>query len=325
MIFFYNFVFSMCKNHLPFFYRYRSSNKQTAPGLWNDDEIDEFGRARSKPSPLLSQSVAAQTAEQKGKHELFYCSVQAACYILCFHGTDMAHSQCAQEADRIKWERVISCRFVPLRFCLSSVRQEFIRLAQHTGLLRDAVWQFVPDDVKNLAHESAGRSVGVPISVPIRNKITVMTGQALKGAKANPLESFFPFDPCLLRMLHQPIDNLYRYWQGLPGLDLATIDCTGQFNGSYADFPLDDDGMSDVDMYSTCSGSSMTSAAFGSHMSTSGDFLKSYIGAVDDSAESENSKVYEDDDGGINSLANNGWALPVRRPRQFSIGSTGSW
>lgn len=39
------------------------------------------------------------------------------------------------------------------------------------------------------------------------------------GAGFNPLDSFFPYDPCLLRMLHQPIERYYRVWRGVPGLD----------------------------------------------------------------------------------------------------------
>jgi hypothetical protein len=33
----------------------------------------------------------------------------------------------------------------------------------------------------------------------------------------------------------------------------------------------------------------------------------------------------EEEDGGIADMAANNWALPVRRPRQFSINSNGSW
>ena len=39
------------------------------------------------------------------------------------------------------------------------------------------------------------------------------------GAGFNPLDSFFPYDPCLLRMLHEPIEKHYRAWKGVPGLD----------------------------------------------------------------------------------------------------------
>ena len=34
----------------------------------------------------------------------------------------------------------------------------------------------------------------------------------------NPLDSFFPFDPCLLKMAHSMIAGDYRSWDGVPGL-----------------------------------------------------------------------------------------------------------
>ena len=46
-----------------------------------------------------------------------------------------------------------------------------------------------------------------------------MTGSSCKGSKLNPLDSFFPFDPCLLRAVHMKIDDKYRPWYGVPGLD----------------------------------------------------------------------------------------------------------
>ena len=66
---------------------------------------------------------------------------------------------------------------------------------------------------------ASGRRVGIAIAVPTQRKVSSMTGASLKGAKANPLDSFFPFDPCLLRAMHDVIGSRYRSWQGVPGLD----------------------------------------------------------------------------------------------------------
>ena len=40
------------------------------------------------------------------------------------------------------------------------------------------------------------------------------------GTGANPLESFFPFDPCLLEIMHCHVEKRYRRWSGLPGVDV---------------------------------------------------------------------------------------------------------
>lgn len=114
---------------------------------------------------------------------------------------------------------------VPLRFCLCSVRFEFLRLAKHTGLIRDDVWALIPFDVKNVngrgeviemeSKNDSSITVATPIKVPVeipgqRSKISAMAGKVLKGIRANPLDSFFPFDPCLLRMLYQSVEASYR-------------------------------------------------------------------------------------------------------------------
>ena len=46
-------------------------------------------------------------------------------------------------------------------------------------------------------------------------------GSAVKmGTGSNPLESFFPFDPCLLELVHQYVGPHYRRWMGVPGIDV---------------------------------------------------------------------------------------------------------
>ena len=42
------------------------------------------------------------------------------------------------------------------------------------------------------------------------------------GQGSNPLDSFFPFDPFLLRRSHRFIDNMYRNWEGNSVVD--TVD-----------------------------------------------------------------------------------------------------
>jgi hypothetical protein len=69
--------------------------------------------------------------------------------------------------------------------------------------------------------------------------VTAMTGIGLKGTKLNPLDSFFPFDPCLLRLIHQVIERLYRSWKGLPGIDYDERD-------EYSDDEEDNDGHNSV-------------------------------------------------------------------------------
>lgn len=59
-------------------------------------DMDEFGRLKAKSNQGTAHIFSlSSNLEQRGKHETFFCCVQAACYIVCFHGIDMAGSQCA--------------------------------------------------------------------------------------------------------------------------------------------------------------------------------------------------------------------------------------
>ena len=137
-------------------------------------------------------------------HETFFSCVQAACYIVCFYGVEVANIQRNVRTTQRKWQKVLTCTLQPLRFCLQSVRVEFLRLVQQVGMLEETAWLALPSDVRQNV-----------LSDPSRKN----NGNVNMGAGFNPLDSFFPYDPCLLRMLHQPIERYYRVWRGVPGLD----------------------------------------------------------------------------------------------------------
>jgi hypothetical protein len=77
-------------------------------------EYDEFGRACVRP--------------QIGAHELFYCVVQSACYVLCFHGVKMALEQ---REIRAYWENTVSSIYDPLRVCLRSGEYMYLTPSFH--------------------------------------------------------------------------------------------------------------------------------------------------------------------------------------------------
>lgn len=85
-------------------------------------------------------------------------------------------------------------------------------------------------------------SVGIALQkyrnqVPVaQTKIVKNNNGPVMGTGNNPLETFFPFDPCLLLRIHTKIEDAYRVWRGLPGID---IDRRYPFSGQ--DFVDDDD------------------------------------------------------------------------------------
>ena len=119
-------------------------------------DFDQFGRGAATPSlagpQQLQQSSQPAMANKEHssllllKHELFYAVVQAVCYVLCFHGTEMAVRQKENAALRSQWQDIVSSRLDPLRYCLRTVRVEFLKLAAHVGLFSDECWErFAPD------------------------------------------------------------------------------------------------------------------------------------------------------------------------------------
>mmetsp|Transcript_2582 Transcript_2582/g.2687 ORF Transcript_2582/g.2687 Transcript_2582/m.2687 type:complete len:812 (+) Transcript_2582:179-2614(+) len=154
-----------------------------------DLELDEYGRHQSS------------TASKISRHETFFSCVQACCYIVCFYGIEIAMLQ-KNIIMQKKWSKIITCQLLPLNFCLQSVRLEFLRLAQYIDMFEKTIWDVLGVDGMDGGHDDDHKKTNVSM-----------------GAGSNPLDSFFPYDPCLLRTLHQPIEVYYRSWKGIPGLD----------------------------------------------------------------------------------------------------------
>lgn len=149
---------------------------------------------------------------------------------------ELAAEQSADIERRMRWEYVLSSRHSPLRYCLSSVRYEFLRLASAVGLLSDAAGLSIPheffdaDETKGYLPGRCGAAVvgGGMSGSGHMNGARGGTGGTMAAAAGdeaawlsaglNPLDSFFPFDPCLLGTLAEHVEKSYRRWSGIPGL-----------------------------------------------------------------------------------------------------------
>jgi len=186
------------------------------------------------------------------RHLVFYCVVQAACYVLCFHGASLAASHSSSASLRAAWERVLGCELDPLRYCIKSIKWEFVRLVLWVGLVSEQRQQellaFALQGMRVCRRDSevsaGSRRASVdwttadkledslePI-LPYRRR--PRTGSNLSEGSFhaaadfdslvpadsfNPLDSFFPFDPCLLKKAHELVSPGYRSWEGVPGVD----------------------------------------------------------------------------------------------------------
>jgi hypothetical protein len=156
--------------------------------------IDEFGRRVPRADSDLS------------RYETFYCSVQTACYCLCFYGLPMAQvtliSNPRQPQLRHHWETVLTCAYNPLKYCLHSVRQEFIHIVQAVDI-----------SLLSTIDNAVGRG---GLRALLAHSSSTSVSAAPSTAGVNPLDTFFPFDPCLLSRVHEYIQEGYRSWTGAP-------------------------------------------------------------------------------------------------------------
>lgn len=238
------------------------------------------------------------------RHELFYCGVQAVCYVLCFHGVEL----CEATTNGL-WDIVINNPLQPLKYCLQSVRVEFLRLANHVGLFSDTTWKALPADLL------------------WQNKTTLL------GSGYNPLDSFFPFDPCLLRRLNASIDGGYRLWRGIPGIGDALgpkteILDTGHRGGiplpqQFQEAP--DVITEDVSIESSSMASSLAytyTDGIAMSLASNSSYVKNGLTTFSPSSYSDMMSAGSFVNGNV---MENIPRVLEKRPRQFSVGSAGSW
>jgi hypothetical protein len=252
-------------------------------------DLDELGR---EILPDSSEVAAIN------RHESFFAGVQAACYICCFYGVEVGQQHRSSSCLHADWIRIVTSTADPLRYCCYSIRIEFLKLALQIGLLPEEVWDTMSLDLIRQEQQPSQATT----------------------KRFNPLDSFFPFDPCLLQAIHQRIEPFYRHWDGVPGLNPFS---NNQAAGGYEDCVSAD---TDTDIM-TMSQASSVSLSY-SHMTTGSGIAMvtsltetSYIRDMVLAKGMSDCPVSEEEV----AMGSDGWPLPIRQPRHYSIGSTGSW
>jgi hypothetical protein len=239
-----------------------------------------------------------------------------------------------------------------------------LRLAAHTQLLREEVWNRLPADLFDAPVSFASIGIAAPqrIKVGLRGGGDGRTGggepKIKMGSGSNPLDSFFPFDPCLLSHTHAMLagDRTYRVWRGIPGIDVEEEFNVGDRDGEGGNLL----GTVLIEGDETVMSSSVSSTSTFSHSvahtygTDGGGGISMSIGAgsldlgnplhelqrhrsdsITGSSEGgwgrEDEHYQEQDVGGLVQAVctegerTSGWSIPIRRPRQYSISSCGSW
>jgi RNA polymerase I-specific transcription initiation factor RRN3 len=220
---------------------------------WAEAYIESLGGDAIRASDARSQSE---------HHSLFYTVCQASFYIMCFRGqeaiqfyrravtrqssedmnVDDDHSSslhpdvdCLNLSNE-RWTYLCGHPLQPLRFCLESVRSEFLHVAHFFELIECKTLDRLVADAKRLSTGRVNKKAASVISTAATLERRRQTGGVGGlGRGSNPLKSFFPFDPLLLRQSHEFIEPFYRYWQGpVEEEDVLVID---EGNGSNVEEP----------------------------------------------------------------------------------------
>lgn len=286
---------------------------------------------------LDSNSIrAADSRAQSELHSLFYTVCQAAFYIMCFRGVDAIEfyreavtQYNTKESDATeekilfpdpndidlgstRWSKICNHELQPLRFCLESVRSEFLHVAHAYELVEEQILEKLVVDAKRMSTGRVNKKAASTIKTAVTlEKQRRKGGVGGLGRGSNPLKSFFPFDPLLLRRSHAFIEPFYKHWQGpVEEEDVLVID----------EAPDDDNGqafeMDDEDEHPDDESDDEDDAPV----------VVSDQETKDEDSDSES----DDDDASSNEILKRkeqqkeAWAATLKRPRSQSM-ENGSW
>uniref|UniRef100_A0A671V2A1 RRN3 homolog, RNA polymerase I transcription factor n=1 Tax=Sparus aurata TaxID=8175 RepID=A0A671V2A1_SPAAU len=140
-------------------------------------------------------------------HGPFYAACQAVFYTLIFRHRAMLEGNMKKGLEYLQslnLERVVMCQLNPLKVCLPSVTSMFAAITRkYQVVFCYTIIERNNRTVLPVVRSSAGG-----------DSVTTNT---------NPLDSFFPFDPFLLKRSGHLIEPLYQVWEELADKDLLPI------------------------------------------------------------------------------------------------------
>ncbi|KAM4531163.1 RNA polymerase I-specific transcription initiation factor RRN3 [Odontesthes bonariensis] len=137
-------------------------------------------------------------------HGPFYAACQAVFYTLVFRHRAMLEANMKKGLEymqSLNLERIVMCQLNPLKVCLSSVTSMFAAITRKYQVV--FCYSIIERNNRNVLPvvRSSGGGDGVTTNT-------------------NPLDSFFPFDPYLLKKSGHLIEPLYQVWDELADVEL---------------------------------------------------------------------------------------------------------
>ena len=167
-----------------------------------------------------------------GRYPVYYCLVQALLYMFCFRWRDLQiRSEDGEDDDddldvtytqgnqwKVGVKEVfpahVFSKLNPLKVCSPAIVNEFARVAKHLGVIY--VYHLLETNKRiRLTNQSFGASVGMQYGQFHRDSALSVS----QGESNLHLDAYFPFDPYHLPQSKRWIEDDYREWQPIPGLD----------------------------------------------------------------------------------------------------------
>lgn len=165
----------------------------------------------------LAAEAAALEENKRGNFQesIYISSLQTVCYMLCFRGLEIAQAPNGYDFLRsLGWERLLitSTSYCPLSFCQQTVASEFLNFVETFGLISDECIDRV-DQAISSSSSSAFKGKKTKTMERSTAPTFANSSSAVLLGQRQPLETFFPFDPYLLRRSFKYIGPSYLYWK----------------------------------------------------------------------------------------------------------------
>lgn len=152
--------------------------------------VEKVIEVLSKLVPWLNDYVAFNQHENPDaqKHALFYAMCQSCLYIMCFKQHLLrALPNGPQVIESFQFNSILASSLNPLKLILPQITHEFVKIFKRLG-------DYTPKSIFEM------------------NKKLILPTFSIYGGK-NEIETFFPFDPFLLRNSSRHFKGSYQMWQ----------------------------------------------------------------------------------------------------------------
>uniref|UniRef100_A0A0D9WTG0 RNA polymerase I-specific transcription initiation factor RRN3 n=1 Tax=Leersia perrieri TaxID=77586 RepID=A0A0D9WTG0_9ORYZ len=138
------------------------------------------------------------TATKPINHQIFYAGFQVVMYVLCFRlRSIMDYPNLKSHIFNLPFGDILTHRLEPLKVCLPSIVDEFLRQAKAARLFNTSVCS----EFEDVFESDSSKTIG----------------------GINRLDMFFPFDPYLLKESDRYMRPNFEYWSMPPGRKAASI------------------------------------------------------------------------------------------------------